>query len=170
MFAGNTSYTGLASATGFTSTDNYTAPAQTANFGSAPINTTFLFVGRYTSDGITSLTGTDSVIGPGLGAGGDTFEVWYNPSNVSSIASLGAANFLSNDQDFFSRTNFMDGISLAARGDGVTLIDSLRVSYGGTTDENFGAVMTAIPEPGTVGLLAFSLTTVMVLRRRRRSE
>jgi hypothetical protein len=43
-------------------------------------------------------------------------------------------------------------------------------SYAGTFNESTGILsLTAVPEPATWGLLAFSLTTVMVLRRRRRS-
>jgi autotransporter-associated beta strand protein len=43
-------------------------------------------------------------------------------------------------------------------------------SYAGTFNESTGILsLTAVPEPATWGLLAFSLTTVMVLRRRRNS-
>ena len=41
-----------------------------------------------------------------------------------------------------------------------------QVSYIGNTGNDF--TLTAVPEPATWGLLAFSLTTVMVLRRRRK--
>ncbi len=54
-----------------------------------------------------------------------------------------------------------------ASGTTESFADNIRIAYGGTTQQNIDAVL--VPEPTTWALLAGSLTTLVIFRRRRKS-
>lgn len=91
-------------------------------------------------------------------AAGDSVQLWINPTNLGSEAlstnsvSLTGFDFLHNSAKDFQ---------LAAWTSGTSTWDEIRL---GTEWSD----VTTVPEPATWALLAFSLTTVMVMRRRRR--
>jgi len=153
---------------------SYTTPpyvAVTNTFTGAALiaNTTYLIVGRTTIDAAANAT--------------DILDVWFNPTDVSSIASLGAAQVSFTNQDFSTanapdpnRTSgssgvFLNGITVGIRGTAVNKLDAIRLAYGGTTDDNFASVMagTAIPEPSSYAALAGLASLALVALRRRRS-
>ena len=124
-------------------------------------NTTYLIVGRMTIDAAANAT--------------DILDVWFNPSNVSSIASLGAAQLNFTNQDFSTantpdpnRTSgssgvFLNGITVGIRGTDVNKLDAIRLAYGDTTENNFASV---IPEPSTSGLILLGAVGLLLQRRR----
>jgi hypothetical protein len=159
MFAANQLTTGL-SAGNFTLQIGSTAQAitGTATFSA---NTTYLIVGRFVSGG----TGNN-----------DTMNVWFNPTDVSSIASIASTAQASSSATGVNfkgtANNFLDGIQLGVRDAGsssnISAIDAIRLAYGGTTDENFAYAVTAIPEPSTyAALAAIGALGLAAVRRRR---
>lgn len=121
----------------------------TTTFGAAVTSgATNLIVGRVTMDS----------------AGFDNLSVWYNPSDVTSIAAMGAANYNTTTHEYSTFTPFMSGMTIGIRGTGANFIDSARIAYGDTSALNFAAV---VPEPSTYALLALGLGALFFLRRRR---
>jgi len=124
-------------------------------------NTTYLIVGRTTIDAAVGAP--------------DILDVWFNPTDVSSIASLGAAQVSFSNQDFSTanapdpfRTSgssgvFLNGITVGIRGTDVNKLDSIRIAYDGTDQENFVAV---IPEPSTTLLVGLGGLALAFGRRR----
>lgn len=94
-------------------------------------------------------------------AGGDSAQLWINPSDLSSevlstnSVSLSGFDFLHNSAKNVSFASFS--------GSGTSYWDEVRV---GTS----WADVTPIPEPTTWGLLAVGLTAVVIFRRRRRLD
>jgi len=109
---------------------------------------TNLIVGRVTVDSATF----------------DNLSVWYNPSDVTSIAAMGAANYNTTTHEYSTFTPFMSGMTIGIRGSTNNFIDSVRIAYGDTSALNFAAV---VPEPSTYALLALGLGALFFLRRRR---
>ncbi len=115
--------------------------------------TSYLVVGRMTINAAADAT--------------DTLNVWFNPANASRIASLGAAQVTFANQDFSTpnvpadfRTSgssgvFLNGLTVGIRRTTANYIDSIRLAFGGTSDENFAAVTTAAM-PTTTTTLASS--------------
>lgn len=125
-------------------------------------STTYLVIGR-----ITTSDGSASPI-PGAGSPGtpDFLDIWYNPSDVSSVGAMGAANLSLNNLDYTWDPTFLTGLSVASRGSNPVLIDSLRLAYGGASTENFNAVITAVPEPSYTAFLVGLGLFVVVMRLR----
>jgi len=123
-----------------------------STFGAAVTSgATNLIVGRVTVDS----------------AGFDNLSVWYNPTDVSSIGAMGTANYNTTTHEYSTFTPFMSGMSIGIRSDSATpnnnFIDSARIAYGGTTQENFVAV---IPEPSTTLLVGLGGLALAFGRRR----
>jgi hypothetical protein len=121
--------------------------------GSVAAGTTYLIVGRLTSGGGTSP---------------DTLDVWWNPTDVGSIGDLGAAS-VSRASLSLDGTFGLNGIQVGQRGTSPTFVDSVRIAFGGSSDENFAYAMTAIPEPSAFAVLASLGALGVVATRRRRT-
>lgn len=111
----------------------------------------------------TPIVGTNLVIG---NYSSSAFNIWINPTNVSTIGDLGAATITGAPSLAPSGTQF-SRISVVFREALVSnpiSIDSIRVGYNGTSSAaNFSAV---IPEPSTYALLGLGLGALLFLRRR----
>lgn len=99
-----------------------------------------------------------------------TARMWYNPSDVSSIAAMGTADFTydaSGPDPTVDLSSIPSEIRLYLQDTGTRItVDALRIAAGPSSDDAFQAVM--IPEPGTSALFAAALATVLAWRRRRR--
>jgi len=104
-------------------------------------------------------------------AGFDTLSVWYNPADVTSIGALSTPNHNTTTHEYSTFTPFMSGMTIGMRGTGANFIDSARLAYGGTSDDNFASVMAgaAIPEPSSYAAFAGLASLALVALRRRRS-
>lgn len=115
--------------------------------GGVSAGTTYLILARLTSGGLTS---------------NDTLDVWWAPSNASSIGDLGTANATFTDRSL-DGTFGLNGLQIGIRGGSPAFVDSFRLAYGGTSSENFAAV---IPEPSSLLLLMGGLVFAAVYHRR----
>lgn len=105
------------------------------------------------SDSLGALTladGMTSILDFGSGA---SVILFSGITNNSGILNLTNWNFGTDSLRFTSNTNLVAG--------------SFTINGGAASIVNQGAYYEVVPEPSTWALLAFSLTTVMVLRRRR---
>ena len=139
-----------------------TGKTVTVNGNIAPGNSTGVIAvnGDLTLAGTTTMellnasqaagTGFDQINASGILAYGGVLSIDVTPGTTT----LGAYNLF----DFASRSGSTT----------FSAINFLDVGAAGTFDYSTGILtLTAVPEPATWALLAFSLTTVMVLRRRR---
>ena len=96
--------------------------------------------------------------------------------SLSGGLNIGAGVLNFDDFSFTAGTGFNEGIyklfggTIAPTGTlGSSLIGTISGKSSTISLSGNDVLLTVVPEPTTWGLLAFSLTTVMVLRRRRRS-
>lgn len=121
--------------------------------------------GVVTSDVKTGLgTNTTLVVGRWLvGAGNDTLDVWVNPASLNS---LGTADFSNSSADIGASLTRLGLMGISGSDNRVDVYaDAIRISDGGGNSSTAFGDVTAVPEPGSLGLAA---AVSLYARRRRR--
>ena len=87
----------------------------------------------------------------------DDLSIWINPSDVSTEAAMGTADFAVSGADAFGTT--FDYIGYGARSG--NMLDAIRIS----NDAGAFDFVTGVPEPATLGLLAVGAVALLLRRR-----
>jgi len=101
-----------------------------------------------------------------IGAGGDsdkqsTVDFWFNPTDTSSVAALGAATFTTGADSKIGRSTGSYTSVSASFGSDFARVDELRLG------ESLVDVV-GVPEPGTLALMSLAGFSVLFFRRRLR--